>query len=352
MNKLRILQNFWTVAFALLVIGCDSSTTEIPLGAYERGVIVMNEGSFGANDGEVYHYSPETSEVKADIFEAQNNRPFAGLLQDMVLVDDKLYLVANTGKVEIVNANDFTGVGAVSSEADQPRSLVIAGGKLFISDYGPYDENYATPNSYVAVVDNVQGGNITKKIPVSRKPEGMYSLNNRILVAVAQDRVMQVIDVASEEVVDTKEITGTPNSFFEINGQLYLYARDAAAVYFHQINKSSYSITRTVTVNIPRSTNNYALGENDDVYIITSTGWPEYNDAVSRVSLSTGEVINESMFTGSGFYGIGYDRNARQIYIGDNNAFQGNGTVIILNEAGQEVDQFNAGRAPSGFLFR
>jgi len=352
MNKLGILQNFWAIALALLVFGCDSSTIETPLGEYERGVIVMNEGSFGANDGEVYHYSPETGEIKGDVFETQNNRPFAGLLQDMVLVDDRLYLVANTGKVEIVNANDFSGVGAVSSGSDQPRSLVVAGGKLFISDYGPYDENFATPNSYVSVVNSVQGGSISKKIPVQRKPEGMYSLENRILVAVAQDRVMQVIDVASEEVVDSKAITGTPNSFFEINGQLYLYARDAAAVYFHQINKSSYAITRTVTANIARATNNYTLGENDDVYVITSTGWPAYNDAVSRVSLSTGEVLNESMYTGSGFYGIGYDRTARQIYIGDNNAFQGNGTVIILNEAGQEVDQFNAGRAPSGFLFR
>jgi len=352
MNKMRILQNFWAVAIALTFFACESSDIEIPLGEFERGVLVMNEGNFGTNDGEVFYFNPENGEVKGNIFESHNARPFAGLLEDMVLVDDRLYLVANTGKVEIVNANDFSGIGAVSSGADQPRSLAIAGGKLFISDYGPYDENYATPNSYIAVVNNVQGGTISKKIPVSRKPEGLFALENRVLVAVTQDRVMQVIDVITEEVVETREITGAPHSFFEVNGQLYLYARDANNVYFHQIDRNSHSVSGTVTAAIDGSTYRYALGRDNSVYIITSTGWPEYNDAVSRLSLSTGEVLNAALISGTRFYGIGYDPANRQIYIGDNNAFQGNGTVLIFNEEGQEVNSFDAGRAPSGFLFR
>ena len=352
MNKVRILQKFWAVAIAFSFFACESSDIEIPLGEFERGVLVMNEGNFGTNDGEVFHYNPETNEVKANIFETHNTRPFAGLLEDMVLVDDRLYLVANTGKVEIVNANDFSGIGAVSTGSDQPRSIAVAGGKLFISDWGPYDANFATPNSYISVVNNVQGGNISKKIPVSRKPEGMFALDNRVLVAVTQDLAMQVIDVVTEEVVETRQITGAPHSFFEVNGQLYLYARDANNVYFHRIDRNNYTVTATVTAAIQRSTNRYAVGRDNSVYVITSTGWPDYNDAVSRISISTGEVLNASLITGTGIYGIGYDQANRQIYLGDNNAFQGNGTVLIYNEEGQEVRSFEAGRAPSGFLFR
>lgn len=352
MNKMRILQNVWAVALAITLFACESSDIEIPLGEFERGVLVMNEGNFGTNDGEIFHFNPENGEVSANIFESHNSRPFAGLVQDMVLVEDRLYLVANTGKVEIVNANNFSGIGAVSSGSDQPRSLVVAGGKLFISDYGPYDENYATPNSYISVVNSVQGGTISKKIPVSRKPEGLYATENRVMVAVNQDRKMEVIDLATEEVVETREIVGAPHSFFEVNGQLYLYARDANNVYFHRVDRNTYSVSGTVTAAIDGSTNNYALGRDNSVYVITSTGWPDYNDAVSKLSLSSGEVINASLITGTGFYGIGYDPANRHIYIGDNNAFQGNGTVLIFNEEGQGVNTFDAGRAPSGFLFR
>jgi len=134
---------------------CDSTTDERPLGVYDTGILIMNEGAFGANDGEVTHLDPSTGTLTSSVFEKSNGRPFAGLLEDLVLEEDRLYLVANTGKVEVVQPGDFKSIGAVDKGLDQPRSVATARGKLFISDYGPYDANYNTPSSYVAVVQGL-----------------------------------------------------------------------------------------------------------------------------------------------------------------------------------------------------
>ncbi|MGY6521428.1 MAG: YncE family protein [Mongoliitalea sp.] len=337
---------------AILLISCNPDGNEVPLGEFEKGgILIMNEGAFGSNDGEVSFYEFAQETARPNIFEAANNRPFAGLLQDMVEHNGHMYLVANTGKVEVVNAGDFKSVGAVEG-LDISRSAIVTNNKLYISDWGPYDANFNSPESYIAVVDNVKGGSITTKIPVESRPEGLFVVNNQLLVASSAARKLSVINLSQDAVSRTLDITGRPSFFFEAGNNLYLYAHDASRVYFHEINKSDISIRTTITVNLTNATSSFTLDSENSVYIITSTGWPDYNDAIAKISLNNAVITNPEFFKGSGFYGIGYRQSAKEIYIGDNNGFQGNGSVIVVNELGQEVKTFTAGRGPSGFKFR
>lgn len=343
---------FLSLWAAILLISCNPDGNEVPLGEFEKGgVLIMNEGAFGANDGEVSFYEFAQESARPNIFEAANNRPFAGLLQDMVEHNGHIYLVANTGKVEVVNAGDFKSVGAVEG-LDISRSAIVTNNKLYISDWGPYDANFNNPESYIAVVENVKGGPIATKIPVESRPEGLFTVNNQLLLASSAARKLSVINLSQDTVSRTMDITGRPSFFFESGNNLFLYAHDASNVYFHEINKSNITISRTITVDLSGATSNFALGTDNSIYIITSTGWPDNNDAVAKVNLSNGSVSNPELFKGSGFYGIGYRNSAREIYIADNNGFQGNGSVIVINESGQEVKTFTAGRGPSGFKFR
>lgn len=342
------------IALLLLVTitSCMDDAPQIPLGEFEKGVLIMNEGAFGANDGEIFHFDPVSGEIKTDIFENKNGRPFAGLIQDMVASEGRLYLVANTGKVEIVDPRDFASMGAVSSGLDISRSLVTANKKIYISDWGPYDANFNSPESYIAVVGQLDGGTITKKIPVSSRPEGMYVAGNQLLVACTAAQKMDVVSLSTDEKIKSLDVTGRPIRFFEAGGSLYLFSRDATNVYFHEINRSNAEIIGTKTIIIEESTSNFTLDSNDEMLLITSTGWPDYNDSIVRININTGEVMNASIFSGSGFYGIGYDADRSEIYVADNNGFQGNGTVIVLDQSGQQLKTFAAGRGPSGFMFK
>jgi DNA-binding beta-propeller fold protein YncE len=350
MNKL--LKNYFHIlVVAAALFSCDNNTGERPLGKYDTGVLLMNEGAFGTNDGEVFHFDPATGTFTKNIFELENQRPFAGLLEDMVLEEDRLYLVANTGKVEIVNPSDFKFIGAVVGELNQPRSLATARGKMFVSDYGPYDANFNTPTSYVAVVQGLDGGSVKKKIIVSRKPEDLYAFGKFLAVAGSEEGKIEVIDADLESVIKTVDVTGSPVQFFEQRGELWVYSYDSQKVYFYSINRDNWSIKAVREVAIPMATGRIAYGEDDRLYVLTSSGWPKYEDGVSVVSLYAAVLI-PNWKTGSGFYGIGYDKDRQELYLANAKGFQGNGEVTVYKKDGTVVRTLEVGRGPSGFLVR
>ncbi len=348
----KLNQCIWAFALIFTLFACNDSGEERPLGAYETGILIMNEGAFGSNDGEVYHLEPSSGFIKQNIFETENSRPFAGLLQDMVMEGERLYLVANTGKVEIVSAGDFKSRGAVSGGLDQPRSLAAIGNKLFISDYGPYDASYNTPDSYIAVVNGLDGGTVGKKIQVSNKPEDLYSIGKFVLVAGSEEKSLQVIDAETETLTKTLVVAGSPSQFFTIGSQLWLFAPASDKVYFHRINTSNFELTETVEMPVANATGKMAIGKNGRFYLLTSTGWPTYKDGVASVSIPNSQPIVKEFITGSGFYGIGFDQNRRELYVANAKGFQGNGNVTIYNESGTVLKTLDVGRGPSGFMVR
>ena len=339
----------WALVLILFAFSCQDGS-EKPLGKYETGVLIMNEGNFGTNDGEVYHFNPGLRALTGEVFEFENSRPYAGLLEDMVLEEDRLYLVANTGKIEIVNPNNFKSLGAVTANLDQPRSLATASGKLFVADYGPYDASYQTPDSYVAVISGLDGGSVKTKIEVADKPEDLFVSGKNVLVACASGKV-EVIDADSETLTKTISITGKPVQFLEYGGKLWLYSYDQAKVYFHSIDLGTLQVGEVKSRTLAKATSRIALGDGGQVYVLTSTGWPNYEDAIAIVSLEN-EQVNPSWKNGTGFYGIGYDLQRQEVYLANAKGFQGNGEVVIYQKDGTKLSSMEVGRGPSGFLFR
>jgi hypothetical protein len=350
MNKLP-KNLIWLIPLVLIGFSCVIDRNERPAGKFDRGVLLMNEGAFGVNDGEVFHFDPTSGTLTPDIFEQENQRPFSGLLEDMVLEEDRLYLVANTGKVEIVNPGDFKSLGAVISDLNQPRSLVTAKGKLFISDYGPYDPNYATPDSYVAVVEGLDGGVVKRKIEVSNKPEDLYAFGNYVFVAGSEEGKIEVIDAEAEKVVKVLEVIGSPVQFFEQRGDLWLYSFDGKKVYFYAVNRDNLTIKTSREFAVSDATGRIAFGEEDRIYLVTSSGWPEYKDGIAVLSLFD-STFSPNWKTGSGFYGIGYDKDRQELYLANAKGFQGNGEVTVYKKDGSVVRTLEVGRGPSGFLVR
>ena len=201
MKKYRFFRHVGILSLLAFAISCVNDPVERPLGQFERGVLILNEGSFGANDGELYHYDPTTEVLQANVFESTNSRPFAGLMQRVRAEGEYLYLVANTGKVEIVDAADLSSIGAVNDAKLQiPRDLQVAGQKLFISDFGPYDASWNNSESFVAVVTGLRGGTVSAQIPVPSRPEGMALIDGRVWVACTSCTSIAVINPDEEEV--------------------------------------------------------------------------------------------------------------------------------------------------------
>ncbi len=348
--KYLFTKQLWALALILLLFSCENGDDERPLGKYDSGILLMNEGAFGANDGEVFHFDPASGTLAPNVFESENSRPFAGLLEDMVLEEDRLYLVANTGKVEIVNPGDFKSIGAVIGDLDQPRSLATARGKLFISDYGPYDASFMTPDSYVAVVSGLDGGTVKKKIEVSNKPEDLFAFGKYVFVAGSEGSKIEIIDADTEMVTKILEVEGNPVQFFELNGEVWVFATSNNQAYFHSLNLSAQTVKETKSYPMANPTGRMAIGDEGKLYLILSTGWPDYRDQVIEVSLR--ENYARLWKNGSGLYGIGYDKARQEIYVANSKGFQGNGEVTVYSKDGSLVKTMETGRGPSGFLVR
>ena len=333
----------------VLLVSCGTDPVEIPQGAYENGVLIINEGAFGANDGEVYHFDQNTAELEADVFENINNRPFAGLLQDLIGYDDYTYLVANTGKVEVVQSADFISAGAVSDELVNSRSMVRADGNLYISDWGPYDATWSNPESFVAVVEDIAGGGIAYKIPTPSRPEGLAMFGDRLLVACQMGSIA-IIAMGADEVEKTVAVAGTPFSFFDYQGSTYLYASDSDKIYLHKINSGTFEVEETIEFPVKNSiyNGNFTINNNGELFVISNQAT---EDVVVKLSLISGSAVNQDFYSGSNFYGLGYDDNTQTLYIGEHNGWQGNGTVMRINAQGELIDQTAVGRGPSGFYF-
>jgi hypothetical protein len=346
MRKMQLVCKLFL--FALLV-SCGSDPVELPQGAYEKGVLIINEGAFGANDGEVFHFDKNTAELETNVFENVNGRPFAGLLQDLISYEDYTYLVANTGKVEVVQSADFISVGTVNNDLVNSRSMVKAEGKLYISDWGPYDANWNNTESFVAVVEEVTGGDIAYKIPTPSRPEGITFIGDRILVA-CQMGAIAVIEVGDDEVEKTIAVTGTPFFFFEYQGSNYLYAKDSEKIYLHKLDVATFEVEESLEFSVDNSiyNGNFSVSNNGELFVISNQAT---EDVVVKLSLATESVEDENFFSGSNFYGLGYDDDTQTLYIGEHNGWQGNGSVMRVNAQGELIDEVSVGRGPSGFYF-
>lgn len=170
LNKLLILS---LIGLGLFISSCDNKDDAKPVGKYENGVLITNEGAFGSGNGSVSFYSFDEDTVANEIFKAENNRPLGDVVQSLVREDDKVLIaVNNSNKVEIVNSDDFKSIATV--EVMQPRYIAVDVDKAYVTSWANGGKVYVIDlNSY----------SITDSASVGSSPEEILIENNKIYVA-------------------------------------------------------------------------------------------------------------------------------------------------------------------------
>ncbi|OYX08257.1 MAG: hypothetical protein B7Z16_19225 [Algoriphagus sp. 32-45-6] len=189
-----------------------------------------------------------------------------------------------------------------------------------------------------------------KKIEVSNKPEDLFAFGKYVFVAGSEGSKIEIIDADTEMVTKILEVEGNPVQFFELNGEVWVFATSNNQAYFHSLNLSAQTVKETKSYPMANPTGRMAIGDEGKLYLILSTGWPDYRDQVIEVSLR--ENYARLWKNGSGLYGIGYDKARQEIYVANSKGFQGNGEVTVYSKDGSLVKTMETGRGPSGFLVR
>ena len=321
----------------------SGNTVTTPKGAYESGVLVVNEGNFQKGNGEISFINKQNKTVVDAVFLTENNRPLGDVVQSVTVNNDKAYVVVNnSNKIEIADANTFKSLGVINN-LQLPRYMVVANNKGYVTEWVSF-----SGNGRVAVIDLATNA-VTKTIAVGVLPEKLVTLNNKIYVVNSGENTVSVINPTSDAVEATVTVAASPNSLMiDANKKLWVLCGGAQNTpgSLVRVNPATNTIEATLafTSSTSSPTDLVANGAGNKMYY--QYGGKVYQQDITATTLTATPFINRS------FYGIGVDPADNLIYGGDAGGFSAAGKVVRFNPSGAALDSFTVSIGPSEFVFK
>jgi YVTN family beta-propeller protein len=340
-----------------LIAGCTSSPTapEPAIGTVTTGVYIVNEGNFTRNNSTLSLYLPDSNKVYPDIFAATNGRPLGDVANDMVLSGDRGYIVVNNSQtIEVISLLDQRSVG----------TFVVPGSK------SPY--KLAIVNSSKAYVTNLYDNSLTEfdptslqiiqeRIVVGNNPEGIALANGKLYVCnsgLGADSTVTVVDPTEDLAVNTITVGRSPSEIaVDANGDLVVKCDGS-----FNFNDPNRDTPGSLVLLDPRngvvlSTVVLPLG----VYghpgrmTLSSKGYGYFagKSGVMRFDIGNGTIsVDPTPFVTLSAYGLAIDDASNRLYATDAKDYVQPGDVIVYEQDGQQIAQFQAGIIPGTIVFK
>jgi YVTN family beta-propeller protein len=347
-GKLFILTLFLS---STVLMSCSDNESK-PKGKFQTGVFVTNEGNFRVGNGTVSHYNFSTKETTQDLFGAINSQKALGdVVQAMTLDGDNAYIVVNnSNKIEVVNANTFESLYTIS-DLHQPRYFITFNGKGYVSEWGLDNEV-----GRVSIID-LKTHSVTGNVTTDFGAENLIALNNKIYVSNNFMNTISVIDPSTNTVVSTIETGSSPSSFLiDSENKLWVvctggYDGDYNPLsngQLQQIDPGTNTVIKTIELH--QNVLSHIGINKSKTGIFYCAGSSVFKIKTSDTTAPASPFITAASLIY--LYGFGIDPQTEMLYLADAKAFSSNGTVYRYNIDGTAADQFTAGIAPNGFVFK
>jgi len=338
---------------ALILASCSSDDDTIiipePLGDYENGILITNEGPFGTGTGTVSFISDDFSNIDHTIFNDVNDADLGNIVQSMGFSEDNAYIVANNShKIEVVNRYTFESIAAISEGLNNPRHFVAEGDTGYVSNWGdPNDNN----DDFIAVID-LTTNTVTSTISVAFGPEKLMMIRGDLYVAhqggYGQNSIISVINTAANTFITNIQVGDVPNSMVIYDGDLWVLCGG--------IPSWAGTETNGKLVKIDTDTNTLA-----QTFDFETTEHPSMLtiDGSSLIYSLNGEVFSKEVVStelpSTGFYsGFFYSLTAKdgKLYATDAGDFASNGTLKVYDLLSEmEIESIEVGIIPGGVYF-
>lgn len=342
---------------SFLFVSCssDDNNDSKPSGAYDNGVIILNQGNFLKGNASISFLS-NSFVTENNIFSAVNNGALLGDTgQDIGFNGDLAYIVLNvSNKIEIVNRYTFVKVATINSGLDNPRYIAFHNGKAYVTNWG--DGNIKT-DDYIAIVD-LKTNAVTGTIPVAEGPEKIIEENGKLYVAHAggfgYGNTITVIKTANNTIETTIAVGDVPNSIETENGKLYVltsgkseFSGSESAGKFHIISLNDNKVTTTLDFAGLTHPSNLVIEDNKIYYTVNSD---VYIMGLAPTALPTAFLFSTTaQGVENGINCFAVENN--KIYVGDALKFNSNGNVYVYSLQGALQHSTTVGLIPAGFYF-
>lgn len=303
-------------------------------------LLVLNEGNFQWGNATVSSYDiKEGTATDGDLFSSVNGRPLGDVLQSALLIDDHYWLVVNnSGKIEVVNKNTFTSTRTIG-QLGSPRHLC---------QYSPTEvaltDLYSDSLSFL----NIQSGEITEKVFLKGWKEEMVLVKNHIWVTNPNTPRIYQVSLNPKKIIDSIPIGfGSFSVYADKAERLWIATRGnkdlGISSMIHCMDPVSKAILFSETIGT-EIIQDFFVDSEDRVYYI-------FENKLFRFDAQTPSLPAAPLYEGSAgnLYAVEY--HAGKIFLSDAIDFTQRGKVIVLDDSGEVLDMFQAGRIPNGFLF-
>jgi hypothetical protein len=332
----------------------DDDNIDVPLGNYDNGALILNQGGYGKGNASVSYLSDDFVTQQNNIFSLVNPTITLGDTgQDIGFIGDLAFIVLNVSNtIEIVNRYTMKHVATISAGLNNPRYIAFSNGKGFVTNWG---DGGSPSDDYVAVVN--LSNYSTTKIAVAEGPERIIAENNKLYVAhqggFGVGSTITVINATTNVVSTTIKVGDIPNSLEISNGSLYVicggkpsYSGTETAGSLMKLNLSNNTVSSTINFPGKSHPSNLDIADSDVFYTVDSA---IYKSTLSSTALPTTPLFTT---TAQGVYGVySFAVNKDKIYVGDAGDYSSNGKIYIYSIAGTFEKEYTVGIIPAGFYF-
>ena len=329
----------------LFNISCRTESDEpieLPKGAYENGIFVLNEGNFGTPSASVTFLSNDLATIEQDVYKKNNGTDLGDVLQTLTYNGDNAYLVLNnSNKITVVNRYTFKKTGEITAQINQPRYISIANNFIYVTN-----DEYLGPKS--VTIYKLSDLSFVKKIAFTDTAERIVEAGGTIFVQNATygfGNTLTRINPATNEVASVVTLpNGNINKTISNNSTVYTIAAGTTDSYIYQISAAG-TITKTTTLTgISNATN---LDIDGGKYYFSS-GNKVYSMEMSSTVTPTTPIVTATGGPYSALYGFNVING--KIYTSDANGFTADSKVTVYSTTGSVIKTFEAGRATNGFF--
>ncbi|MGG7662234.1 DUF5074 domain-containing protein [Dyadobacter sp. BHUBP1] len=356
----RQLASSLAVAFSTLAVWSCNQSDPAPKGDYVSGVFVMNEGNFSQNNGAISYFARENNTATADIFAVANGTALKGGVQDytaseeqgIILVDN---MSAGQDKVQFVQRYTFKDEGTIGApDIENPREVVIAGRKAYVSCWGTDVSKYST--GYIAVID-LTTKKVTKKINIADGPENLAYASGKLYIGTTQwaaGNKLAIINTNTDEASSPIATSGAANPVgVDANGKLWVNAGNKMLRINTETNATE--ATLTIATDGTKTPGNFTFS-NDLKSIFFVLSW--YDSAgkqqggTYKFSITDTQIAMVTPLIPRPFYGLAVDPSQGLLYAGVSPSYTQAGYAVRYRADGSLVDSVKVGIAPAGFFFQ
>ncbi|HET8885063.1 MAG TPA: DUF5074 domain-containing protein [Salinimicrobium sp.] len=345
---------FYSIAsllFSVILMSCsdDANPSSEPSGAYDGGLLILNEGSFGNSNASVSFVSPDFSEIENNIFQNTNQRILGDVAQSIGFYEHEAFIVLNSSnKIEVVDRYSFESITTITEGFMSPRYFMVANSKAYVSDWG----NPTNPSDDFIAIVNLETYTVENTIPVSEGPERMLNKNGKLYVAhLGGYNSNNVVSVIEGTTVTEIEVNDNPDEiFFDDSGDLWVLCQGkidwsgnggdtpGAIVKISTNNDEVEKILEFEPLNHP----DLMTYDNETIYF--GAGGQIFEMAMDANTLPTEPVLQGN------FYGM--KANDGLLYTTDATDFASQGILRIFDlETFNDLFAFDTGVAPTKVYF-